>query len=200
MTARSRSTAGGPAALHQRRGAARAPRPASGDAPGVARRPRGARPDPVAMSKGDSIAEPVDRVVDGALDGLARFAADRVGDFHARGRPDLGHLGVTVTSPGPRCPYKAEISCEAVDGNGRDTNPTSAWRITTPRIALESYRHLFTNEAAMAEFASILERATQEDDRPLVTFQDRHIATALSPRRPSGSWSDRILRRSEERR
>jgi hypothetical protein len=34
----------------------------------------------------------------------------------------------------------------------------------------------------MAEFAGVLELATQEDDTPLVTFQDRHIATALSPR------------------
>jgi hypothetical protein len=51
-----------------------------------------------------------------------------------------------------------------------------------PLISLEIYRHLFANEAAMAEFADTLERATREDDTPLVTFQDRHIATALSPR------------------
>jgi hypothetical protein len=64
-----------------------------------------------------------------------------------------------------------------------------------PLIALEVYRHLFTNEAAMAEFAEVLERATKEDDTPLVTFQDRHIATALSPRATERFLSDRILQR-----
>ena len=38
------------------------------------------------------IAQPVDRVVDGPLDGLARLAADRVSDLHAPGRPDVGDL------------------------------------------------------------------------------------------------------------
>ena len=51
-----------------------------------------------------------------------------------------------------------------------------------PLISLEVYRHLFTNEAAMAEFADVLERATKEDDRPLVIFHYRQIATVLSPR------------------
>jgi hypothetical protein len=68
-----------------------------------------------------------------------------------------------------------------------------------PLIALEVYRHLFTNETAMAEFAGILERATQEDDMPLVTFQDRHIVTALSPRATERFLSDRILRRFVEK-
>jgi hypothetical protein len=68
-----------------------------------------------------------------------------------------------------------------------------------PLIALEAYRHLFTNEAAMAEFAGVLERSTREDDTPLVTFQERHIATALSPRATERFLSDRIPRRFVEK-
>ena len=68
-----------------------------------------------------------------------------------------------------------------------------------PLISLEVYRHLFANEEAMAEFAGVLKRATQEDDTPLVTFQDEHIATALSPRATERFLSDRILRRFVEK-
>jgi hypothetical protein len=69
-------------------------------------------------------------------------------------------------------------------------------------IPLETYRHLFTNEAAMAEFADVLERATQDDDTPLLTFGDRHVATALSPRATERFLSDRIvaLTKNEQRR
>jgi hypothetical protein len=67
-----------------------------------------------------------------------------------------------------------------------------------PLIALEAYRPLFTNEAAMAEFAGVLERSTQEDDTPLVMFQDRHIVTALWPRATQWLFRDRIPRRFGE--
>ena len=51
----------------------------------------------------------------------------------------------------------------------------------------------------MAAFADVLEHATKEDDTPLVTFKDRHITTALSPRATERFLSDRILRRFVEK-
>jgi hypothetical protein len=66
-------------------------------------------------------------------------------------------------------------------------------------IAIESYRTLFANEAAMAQFADVLEKATAEDDTPLVTFKERHIATALSPAATERVLSDRILQRFVKR-
>jgi hypothetical protein len=66
-------------------------------------------------------------------------------------------------------------------------------------IALEAYRNLFADDAAMAAFADVLVQATKEGDTPLVTFANQHIATALSRQATERLLSDRILQRFVEK-
>jgi hypothetical protein len=66
-------------------------------------------------------------------------------------------------------------------------------------IVLEKYRDLFADERAMAAFANVLVEATKEGDTPLLTFDNKHIATALSRQATERLLSDRILQRFVEK-